>query len=82
MTKEHKTFEGKVRSLDRLMEHRADIRDHKDRMLIFNDIKMMFEESKIKYDEDLLFRLFCKVIIKCDRLTRASDGHLPIKFIL
>lgn len=43
------------------MEHKADVKDHKDRMLIFNDIKMMFEESNIKYDEQLLFRLFCKV---------------------
>lgn len=44
------------------MEHEEDIRNHKDRMLIFEDIKMMFNDLNIKFDEKLLFRLFCKVI--------------------
>ena len=61
LTEEAKTFENKVRTLDRLMEHGPDVKEHKDRMLIFEDIKLMFEEMNIKYDEDLLFRLFCKV---------------------
>lgn len=64
LTKEHKNFDNsRVRSLDKLMEHEQDIRNHKDRMLIYEDIKMMFEDANIKFDEKLLFRLFCKMYI-------------------
>lgn len=59
---EHLTFDkSRVRSLDKLMEHELDVKQHKDRMVIFEDIKLMFEEFDVKYDENLLFRLFCKV---------------------
>ena len=55
---------------------------HKDRMLIFEDIKLMFEESSVNYDETLLFKLFCKVglsIVMLQGVSRESSLRVFLK---
>lgn len=51
-------------------------------MLIFEDIKLMFEESSVNYDETLLFKLFCKVglsIVMLQGLSRESSLRVFLK---